>query len=266
VTGASPSKSEPFASAAWYYARFRQPYPVRLFELASDRFRLDGRGKALDVGCGTGQLAIPLSPMFEEVVAVDMSAEMVAEARVQVAVSRAENLQFLTMKGEEISRALGEFRLVCFGSSLHWMDIDLVLRRSREMLTPRGGLLIVGQHSIWGGASEWEQAVVATIQRWLGSERRAGIGGTKPLHRPFNEAIADAGFNNLESGKIPCEHTWDIPYIIGHLYSTSYCNRALLGNRASAFEEDLTRTLLEIEPLGHFKWRTEVDYGLASKS
>ena len=48
-----------------------------------DRLRLEWHGRLLDLGCGTGQLAIPLRDRFEAVVGVDASAEMIAEARRQ---------------------------------------------------------------------------------------------------------------------------------------------------------------------------------------
>jgi len=46
----------------------------------------------------------------------------------------------------------------------------------------------------------------------------------------------------------------DTPFIIGHLYSTSYCNRSLLGEDAKRFEEDLAQRLRELNPDGKFGW------------
>src|SRR6266702_2438779 len=68
-----------FHGTAWYYARYRPGYPQELFDLLRGRFELDGTGRLLDLGCGTGQLAVPLAPLFEEVVAVDVDAGMLAE-------------------------------------------------------------------------------------------------------------------------------------------------------------------------------------------
>ena len=41
--------------------------------------------------------------------------------------------------------------------------------------------------------------------------------------------------------------------IIGLLYSTSFCRRDYLGDNAPAFEADLRRTLLALEPSGRFE-------------
>lgn len=46
-----------FAGKASYYARFRPGYPKVFFDEVVQRFHLDGSGRLLDLGCGTGQLA-----------------------------------------------------------------------------------------------------------------------------------------------------------------------------------------------------------------
>ena len=56
-----------FHGAAWYYARFRPPYPDALLDYLISKFELGGRSNLLDLGCGTGQVAIPLSRHFRQV-------------------------------------------------------------------------------------------------------------------------------------------------------------------------------------------------------
>ena len=250
--------SEIFKGTAWYYSRYRDPYPHALFELLRAEFRLDGHGRLLDVGAGTGHLALPLHPDFEEIVAIDISAEMIEEARLVSAAAKAKNIDFRVMSAEEISDALGRFRLVTFGQSLHWMDPDRVLRSVRKLITPGGGIAILGSRSIWGGSGRWEVAVVDAVKRWLGDTRRAGAGTFRIPARPFEDSMTDAGFTRIESHMVPTTSIWDIPFIFGHLYSTSYCSRELLGDRAPAFEADLRQVLLAVEPSGRFPWNVNV--------
>lgn len=114
--------SEIFKGTAGYYSRYREPYPPALFELLRAKFRLDGRGRLLDIGTGTGHLAVPLHRAFADVVAIDISAEMIEEAQRASTAAGAKNIDFRVMGAEAITDALGQFRLVAFGQSLHWMD------------------------------------------------------------------------------------------------------------------------------------------------
>ena len=175
------------------------------------------------------------------------------------------NVEFCLMAAEGISKDLGSFRLAIFGSSLYWMDIDDVLKKTHDVLIPGGGVVVAGMRPIWGGPAKWEREVVNTVCQWLGSERRAGDGAFPRPQRDFADALADAGFTNVEAGEMPCLYDMDIPFIIGHLYTTSYCSRALLGDRAEAFEADLTARLLRLRPDGVFEWCPSISYLFADR-
>jgi SAM-dependent methyltransferase len=51
-------------------------------------------GRALDFGCGVGRLAVPLSRRFNEVVGVDISKSMLAEAAINCSEGSVNNLSF----------------------------------------------------------------------------------------------------------------------------------------------------------------------------
>lgn len=176
-------------------------------------FHLDGTGNLLDVGCGTGLLSLPIAEKFECVTGIDPDAEMIEEADRQAELLGIENARFQVAGGEEIRPGMGTFRLVLFGSSLHWMDIGDVLARTRAVLTPGGGIAICGMQSIWGGESEWERVTVETVQRWLGSERRAGSGSFPKSDHRFEEVLPEHGFTILSRETIECEFELDIPFI-----------------------------------------------------
>jgi ubiquinone/menaquinone biosynthesis C-methylase UbiE len=42
-------------------------------------FNLDARGKLLDLGCGTGELSIPIEKYFEKVTAIEPDGQMLQE-------------------------------------------------------------------------------------------------------------------------------------------------------------------------------------------
>ncbi|WP_342822449.1 class I SAM-dependent methyltransferase [Candidatus Lucifugimonas marina] len=244
------SSEDFFRSSASYYTDYRKPLPNQLFSLIREKFKLTGDGSLVDIGCGTGQLALPLRGDFRTIVGVDLSEVMIESAWQRATELKASNAEFLVMPGEEIDSLPESFDLVTFGSSIHWMDISKTLTASYKLLKDDGGVAIIGMRSIWGGSDEWEQAVVRVVQKWMGTERRAGSSTFQISTKTdvtFEESLELAGFSVFSSGVVDASYSVDIPFIIGHLYTTSYCNRDLLGENVNAFEGELTDELLRLD-------------------
>ena len=254
-----------YEGAAAYYARYRPGYPEEVLNTVRAAYHLDGTGRLLDLGCGTGQLAIPLHADFAEVVAVDVSPEMLAEGRRQGERADATNIRWLQMRAEDISPALGHFRLVTLGSSFHWMDQDEVLRRSHDLLVPPGGLALLSNPSIWNSDQPLAEAVRRVVQGRLGLETRTRQGAFPAGHPRFEDLLAQSPFVGMQVGEHHWQRTVDIDGIIGELYSTSFCNKALLGDKVESFEDDLRRALLALEPSGRFAQDIATQYILAWK-
>jgi SAM-dependent methyltransferase len=66
-----------YRGTAAYYDEFRLPYPATLISDLTCRASPWGRGRLLDLACGTGQLAFALCDSFAEVWAVDQEPDMV---------------------------------------------------------------------------------------------------------------------------------------------------------------------------------------------
>ncbi len=53
-----------YHGAAGYYDRYRLPYPEAMLADLVQRAQVSGRGRLVDLACGTGQLAFPLRQWF----------------------------------------------------------------------------------------------------------------------------------------------------------------------------------------------------------
>ena len=191
---------------------------------------------------------------------------MVENANLNAAAQNINDAEFHAMPGEEISSLEGTFKLVTFGSALHWMDIPKTLGASSDLLSDDGGVVILGMRSIWGGKSDWERVVVRIIQKWMGSERRAGSTTFNQPGVSFVHGLTEAEFSVFEENSLEAEYTVDVPFILGHLYTTSYCNRDLLGDSVDDFETDLNEQLLGINSDGVFRWVPRATYIFARKT
>lgn len=101
-----------FNGTAWHYARFRPGYPKPFFDDIVAQFRLDGTGRLLDLGCGTGQLTLPLAAHVAEAVGMDPEPEMLTEAARQARAAGVINVTWAQGGSEDLPGNVGRFRLV----------------------------------------------------------------------------------------------------------------------------------------------------------
>src|SRR4051794_18302383 len=102
----SPDPS-PFANAAAYYDGFRAPYAPEALAWVVDALRLGAKDRVLDLGCGPGKLAIPLSCVAGEVVAVDSGPEMLAEGRRLAGERGAGRIRWIEGRAEDLAADVG---------------------------------------------------------------------------------------------------------------------------------------------------------------
>lgn len=254
----TPSAAGIFKDAAWYYARYRRSYLVQIFDDILSYYHLDRRGRLLDLGCGTGELAVPLAPHFESVVGIDPSADMLTEAKGRAERAGVSSVYWIEGKAEDIDEGYGPARLTTAGVSFHWMDKPLVLQQVYGLTEKEGGMIIIHDSSPVRGKSkteDWKMKRKELIIKYLGEERRAGDHLYKefvPEKRPLEELIAESSFKTFELREYPYTTERTIDEIIGFLYSTSYASKRLFGDRADEFEQELQKELLKIVPSGKF--------------
>jgi ubiquinone/menaquinone biosynthesis C-methylase UbiE len=256
-----------FAGTAYYYARYRPQYPQEFLQHIVARFELDGTGRLLDLGCGTGELALPLAAHVAEVVGVDPEPAMLAEAAAKAERLRVKNVVWIEGSSRDLSRLgprLAPLRLVVMGRSFHWMEPDATLAELAGMVEPGGGVVMAGEPcNVWGGERDWQRAVRAVIQRWLGEARRAGSGAYSQTHDPWSDVLARSAFSRIEAYSQTYTWQWDIDRITGFLYSTSFASPSVLGDRRAGFERDLRATLLAMNPAGIFEEELQLEGFLA---
>jgi ubiquinone/menaquinone biosynthesis C-methylase UbiE len=247
-----------FTGTARYYARFRPAYPDEVIHLLVDRFQLNKKSRVLDLGCGTGQIALKMAPFVSEVIAIDPQAEMLAEGE-EAAASL--NLSTITwLKGESASLTrmatqIGNVHLTVIARALHWMDREQTLKDLFKMTLSGGGVAVISDSGPTDGAMlPWKEAIRQTVKKWLGPERKAGKDGTytHPKKR-FEAYLKESAFSGYEEANFTVDRSWTLDEIIGYLYSTSLASPTVLGDKKGRFEADLRESLLKIEPTGRFK-------------
>lgn len=255
--------TQPFADTARYYDRFRAPYAQAAFDFIVETYDLSAGVRALDLGCGPGTIAIPLSCAGAEVVAVDPDADMIADGRRLAASRGRQNIRWLLSRAEDISLGAEPFQVTTIGQAFHWMDRDEVLRKLAILTTDGGGLALVNPGKRRPQES-WEPVANQTITKFLGPRNRHPKSNPQePQHEPA--LLRSECFSNFTAYEFPGTITRDISSIIGCIYSISSSSRLLFGDETAAFEAELSGALLSLNPTGLFSEQIETEVIIAPK-
>jgi SAM-dependent methyltransferase len=135
----SPEFKTQFGLAADEYSVFRPEYPAELFQRILAAVPPDCRGRAMDLGAGTGKSTRALTEYFAEVIAVEPDALMAEKlcASVQKAMVRVGT-------AEEAQQEPASVDLVTVITALHWMNVPRVIAKVEEWLRPGGILAVSG--------------------------------------------------------------------------------------------------------------------------
>jgi SAM-dependent methyltransferase len=130
------ARGRSFGSVAAGYAAHRPTYPADAVEF------LLGPGspprQVLDLGAGTGLLTEVVRELGHRVLAVDPSAEMLAELT-----ARLPDVDAVVGSAEAIAADDGSVDAVVAGQAAHWFDPDPASREIRRVLRPGGVLGLI---------------------------------------------------------------------------------------------------------------------------
>jgi SAM-dependent methyltransferase len=244
----------PFAPAAPFYDQFRAPYAPESLAFIAAEFGLGAGKRVLDLGCGPGTLAIPLSRSGAAVVAVDPDPTMLAEGRSCAGERGAGEIEWVCGRAEDVLAGLGAFDLAVMAQSFHWMDRDLVLARLADAIRPGGGLVIVDEGRRRPQES-WEIVASQVVARFLGPPTRHPLKHPETAHEP--SLRRSSRFGDFTVREFGSRITRDIASIRGCVYSGISSARPLFGDRVAAFEAALAAALLELDPSGVFHEQLE---------
>jgi SAM-dependent methyltransferase len=142
TTDSEAWEPEPFDDLVDLYDELAELTGGPVTDYLSARLPAEPGGRAADLGCGTGRHATLLAEQFDEVLAVDVSAAMIAHARRH---RPAPNIRYQHRDLREVIEDWdGWFDLVVSVFTLHHQpDPDRALKHIRRLIAPGGQALLI---------------------------------------------------------------------------------------------------------------------------
>jgi SAM-dependent methyltransferase len=237
------SPVELFASAVPFYARHRSGYPAGLVDALADRLGLDGRGHAVDVGCGAGQFAIPLARHVTTVTAIDPLPDMLDHGRTAALRAGVDNIDWRVGDSSQLAGLGVEgARLAVFAASFHWTDRAAVVGVLDGVLAPGAAIVVVNDVLDDADQPEWVHAVDAVRARYVGTR--------DPQRSGHADVLRASPFSAIDTTTWSWTRELTVDEVVGLQFSYSFSTPDLLGDRMQAFADEVRTAVLALHPSG----------------
>lgn len=262
----SPEDSaDRFASTESYYADHRPGYGEDAIRYLAARYDLGDDSQVLDLGCGAGQLAVPLAAHAGTVLGMDPNEEMLDHARERAADAGRTNLDWRVGSDADLPEVLSArspLALTTMGRSFHWMDQARTLETLREHTAPGGGVALLNDPEwLCRGTEGWQAAVHDVVAEFL-DDPPERTGPVSYEDDPWDEKLAAHGFADVETRAFRVDRDWTVEGVLGYVFSLSYCSPATFGDDQGAFADRVRRRLrAHDDPPYHQSARVEVIAG-----
>lgn len=242
------------------YHRYRHGYPGAVLDALAGAFGLTGRDVVVDLGCGTGQLTLPLAARVRAVVGIDPEPDMLQRARQAAGEQDVRNVTWMIGADTDVPALRGllgghSVAAVTVGQALHWMSHQDLFRAIIPLVRPRGGVAVVTNGKpLWLQDTGWSLALRDYLERWLGTRLTSACGTDEQSQRRYHHDLAAAGFEVI-ARSFDYAAELDLEQLVGGVYSALGVTRLPAPDQRSAFAEQIRRA---VAPHEHFSEHVHV--------
>jgi SAM-dependent methyltransferase len=201
------------------YAEHRRGYPAPVVDLLVDALGLPREASVLDLGCGTGQLTVPLAGRYDRVVGADPSPDMLALARSR---SGRAPVAWLLADDGDVARLplLANLDAVTIAQAIHLLDRVPLFEALAARMSPRARIAIIANgNPLWLRDLPWSRALNAYLGTWFGTAPRSACGTDASSRAGYRRELAAAGFRAVTEVVLDYRETHSFEGIVGNVYS-----------------------------------------------
>jgi SAM-dependent methyltransferase/predicted GNAT family N-acyltransferase len=232
-----------FGRQATDYDQHRPGFPPSFFAALSDRGYALPTQRALDLGTGTGSVAIGLAGMGLEVTGLDLSPDLLEVARTRAAGLPA---SFVVGRAEHTGLTERSSDLITAGQCWWWFDSDQAIAECRRLLVPGGRLLIASFSYLplpGSVAGRTEALILEHNPGWP-------MAGWRGVHPEHVKALDVGGFVDVESFSYTEAVAFTHEGWRGRIRTCNGVGSALEPDQIDAFDQDLAALLASEFPGG----------------
>jgi SAM-dependent methyltransferase len=243
-----------------FYHRYRHGYPSAVLDALVGAFGLAGQDVVVDLGCGTGQLTLPMAARVRAVVGVDPEPDMLQRARRAARERDVRNVSWAIGADTDITALrdlLGDHSVaaVTAGQALHWMNHQALFRAAIPLLRPGGGVAVVTNGTpLWLHGTDWSRALRVCLEHWLDTELTFACGTDEQSQRRYADDLAAAGYDVL-SAAFDYHAELDLDQLVGGIFSALPVTRLPPPDQRPAFAEQIRSA---VAPHEHFTERVHI--------
>ena len=229
-------QKESFDRVADDYAAFRTTPPREVFDALVAASGVRTGSRVLEIGCGTGQLSVPLADLGVELIAVELGPRLAGLARRNL--EQFPQARVLVSSFEEWQLPDRKFDAVICASAFHWLDPEVRYARSAAALHPGGALALLQLHHVRGGTDGFFADTQPYYRRWgLSDDPLFELPDPHELPGSYPELDERLEFRHVERYRfeIPMRHT--TASYVGWLRTDSLVNSLDANSRAEFLAE-----------------------------
>lgn len=206
------------------YRTYRRGYPAAVIDALVDAFGLGRDDVVLDLGCGTGQLTLPVAERVRTAVGMDPEPDMLASARRACQEQGRANVCWLLGADTDLpalGALVGERTLgaVTIGQALHWMDHGAVFGAVAPLVRHGGGVAVITNGvPLWLQETAWSRALREVLERWLARSLAHPCGTDTASQQRYAAGLRAAGFT-VSQMAIEYTDQIDLDQLLGGVYS-----------------------------------------------
>lgn len=235
---------------AEYYARYRRGYPSSFIDTLLNALALSSTDTIIDLGCGTGQLSLPLASRVGQVIGVDPEPDMLRHARAAALDGGTSNVEWVLGRAHDlvpICAAHGDVGAVTLANAIHLVDRAQLLSDAKSVLRPGRGLAIIANGiPLWLQDTRWSHALRTFLENWLGTDVAGCCGTDDDTREAYKQELTALGYR-VDEVRTDYTEILTLDHIVGGVFS-AMSDRIPAASDRTRFASELDRALAGTDP------------------